>query len=88
MNNIGPALEVCEKYISALSPGYQKITYHMIFDVKTGKNFRRKAQFAADGHKTNTPEEMTYLSVVSRDSVRIALTIAALDDLDVLACGI
>ena len=31
---------------------------------------------------------MTYLSVVSRDSVWIALTIAALNDLDVLACDI
>ena len=31
---------------------------------------------------------MTYSSVVSRDSDRIALTIAALNDLDVLACDI
>eukprot|EP00980_Cylindrotheca_fusiformis_P019487 scaffold6736_cov93-Cylindrotheca_fusiformis.AAC.1 len=31
---------------------------------------------------------MTYSSVVSRDSVRIALTIAALNGLDILACDI
>ena len=31
---------------------------------------------------------MTYLSVVSRDSVQIALIIAVLNDLDVLACDI
>ena len=31
---------------------------------------------------------MTYLSVVSRDSVQIARAIAALNDLDVLACDI
>jgi hypothetical protein len=60
----------------------------MIFDVKMGENFRRKARFVADGHKTKTPAAMCYSSVVSRDSVRIALTIAALNDLDILACDI
>ncbi len=58
----------------------------MTFDVKMGENFRRKARFVADGHKTKTPAAMCYSSVVSRDSVRIALTIAALNDLDILAC--
>ena len=33
-------------------------------------------------------EAATYASVVSRDSVRIALTIAALNGLDILACDI
>ena len=60
----------------------------MIFDVKMGKNFRIKAQFFADGHKTKTPEVMTYSPVVSRDSFLIVLKIAALNDLDVLACDI
>ena len=31
-----------------------------------GENFRRKALFVADGHKTKNPETMTYSSVVSR----------------------
>ena len=53
-----------------------------------GKTFRRQSQFVADGHKTKSPAAMTYLSVVSRDSVRIALTIAALNDLDELTCDI
>ena len=35
-----------------------------------------------------TPAALTYSSVVSRDSVRIALTIAALNDLKVLSCDI
>jgi hypothetical protein len=60
----------------------------MIFDVKMGENFRRKARFMAEGHKTKTPAAMCYSSVVSRDSVRIALTIAALNGLDILACDI
>ena len=42
----------------------------------------------AGGHKTETPATLTYSSVVSRDSVRIALLIAALNDLDILACDI
>ncbi len=71
--------------------GYQEITGHMIlFDVKLGENFRRKARFVADGQKrTNTPTSVTYSTVVSRDcSVRICLTLAALNDLDVLAADI
>ena len=61
----------------------------MIFDVKMGENFRRKARFVAGGHKTKTPAAMTYsLVVVSRDSVCIALMIAALNDLDIMACDI
>ena len=55
-----PAFEVWERDISELLPGYQNITCHIIFDVKTDKNFRRKAQFFADGHKTKTPAAMTY----------------------------
>ena len=61
--------------------GYQEITGHMIFDIKLGEGFRRKARFVADGHKTKTPPSVTYSSVVSRDSVRICLLIAALNDL-------
>ena len=65
-----------------------KYDCHMIFDVDMGKENRRKERSVAYGHKTKTPSAMTYSSVVSRDSVRIALTISALNDLDVLACNI
>ena len=61
---------------------------HMIFDVKFGENFRHKARLVAGGHMTDTPNTLTYSSVVSRDSVRIALTIAALNELRVMACDI
>jgi hypothetical protein len=37
----------------------------------------------AGGHTTETPASLTYASVVSRDSIRIALTMAALNDLEV-----
>ena len=68
--------------------GYQEITGHIIFDVKLAENFRRKARYVADGHKTETPTSVTYSTVVSRDSVRICLTIAALNDLEVLAADV
>ena len=42
----------------------------------------------AEGHMKEAPASLTYSSVVSRDSVRIALTIAALNGLKVLACDI
>jgi hypothetical protein len=54
----------------------------MIFDVKM-EYFRRNARFVAGGHTTDTPHAMKYASVVSRESLRIALTLAALNDLDV-----
>ena len=60
----------------------------MIFDAKLGENFRRKVRLVGRGHTTTSPASSTYSSVVSRDSVRIALPIAALNDLDILACDI
>jgi hypothetical protein len=66
----------------SVPPTYQEIRCHMIFDVKM-EDFRRNARFVAGGHTTDTPHAMTYASVVSRESVRIALTLAALNDFDV-----
>ena len=63
--------------------GYQEITGHIIFDVKLGENFRRKARYVSDGHKTSPPASVTYSTVVARDSVRIMLLAAALNNLDV-----
>ena len=54
----------------------------MIFDVKM-ENFQFKARLVANGNETGTPASLTYASVVSRESVRIALTVAALNDLQV-----
>ena len=88
MKNIIPDFEVCENAISELPLGYQKFICHMIFDVKMGKTFRRKARLFADEQKNKTPAAMTYLSMVSRDFVCTALTISALNDLDILACDI
>ena len=63
--------------------GYQEIKCHVIIDVKM--DFSWKAGFVTGGHPTDTPGSITYSSVVSRDSVRLAFLIAGLNDLDVLA---
>jgi hypothetical protein len=59
----------------------------MVFDIKLG-NLAGKAQFVAGGHQTDPPKDMTYSSVISRDSIRIAFLVTALNDLDVLAANI
>ena len=71
----------------AVPVGYQKINCHMIFDIKVG-SLKRKARFVAGGHTTDAPTAMTYASVVSRESVRIGLLIAALNGLSILAADI
>ena len=71
-----------------IKPGYSFCSTHMIFDIKMDGSFTRKARLVADGHKTRPPTSITYSSVVARDSVRIALTIASLNSLNVSACDI
>ena len=51
-------------------------------------DFTRKARWVLDGHKTPDAIGSTYAGVVSRKSVCIALTYAALNDLDVFAANI
>ena len=67
--------------------GYQFVHCHMIFDVKPG-SLKRKARYVAGGHMTEAPAGMTYASVVSRESIRLGLLIAALNDLEVFAADI
>ena len=66
--------------------GYTKSSGHIIFDVKM--DFTRKARFVKDGHLTKDIEGSNYAGVVSRDTVRIAFTYAALNGLDVCASDI
>ena len=87
MKNIRIAFDTYDGDIDDLV-GYQFVKCHMIFDVNMGENFRRKARMVAGGHMTTSPSSLTYSSVVSRESVRIALTIAALNGLSTLACDI
>ena len=67
--------------------GHQQIRCHMIFDVKR-EDFRCKARLVAGGHTTAAPATITYASVVSRESVRIALLLTALNDVEVKTADI
>ena len=55
---------------SNVSPGkmicHQEIGMHMIFDIKLGENFQRKARMSAGGNSTKTPSYVTYSSVESQ----------------------
>jgi hypothetical protein len=87
MKNVGVAFEIWDggTIEDARSGkklvGYQEIKCHMIFDVKM--DLTRKARFVAGGHTTDPPASITYSSVVSRESVRIAFLVAALNDIDI-----
>jgi hypothetical protein len=59
----------------------------MIFDIKM-VGLVRKARFVAGGHLTDPPVDSVYSSVVSRDSVHILFTIAALNDLEVIGADV
>jgi hypothetical protein len=70
-----------------LPVGSKRIPYHIIFDVKF--NLTRKARCVAGGHRNDSvPTHATYSSVASRDSIRLGLMIAALNDINVLAADI
>ena len=88
MKNMRPAFEVFEGSVEQLPSGFQGIKCRMIFDVKIGENFHRKARLVVGGHTTEAPATLTYSSVISRDSIWIALTVAALNELEVMACDI
>ena len=85
MLNVGIAFDILEDDAS-MPVGWDKVTGHIIFDVKM--DFTRKARWVLDGHKTADPVCSTYAGVVSRESVRIALTYAALNGVDVFAADI
>ena len=82
MYNIGGAIEILPEG-QAAPPTWTKSTGHLIFDIKLDGT--RKARWVKDGHKTPDPDTSSFAGVVSRESVRIALTYAAVHGLDVFA---
>ena len=59
----------------------------MIFYIKQ-EDLRCKARLVAGGHTTEAPATITYVSVVSREAVIIALLLAALNDVEVKTADI
>ena len=84
MKNVMVAFEFPED--GKIPPGFKEIKCHMVFDIKS--TLQRKARFVAGGHMTDPPKESVFSSVVSRDSVRIGFTYAALNGLQVLAADV
>lgn len=54
----------------------------MVFDIKM-EDFKFKARLIGNGNETSTAGSLMYDIVVSRKSIRIALTLAALNEVDV-----
>ena len=51
-------------------------------------DFSRKCRMVANGATTETPESLTYSSVVSSDSVRLAFLVMELNELYVMTCNV
>ena len=66
---------------------HQYIHCHMIFDIKM-EDFHHKARLVAGGHATKAPATLTYASVMSRETVCIALLLAVLNDIDIWAADV
>ncbi|KAL7479383.1 hypothetical protein ACHAW6_005115 [Cyclotella cf. meneghiniana] len=54
----------------------------MIFDIKM-EDFCYKARLVAGGHMTKAPATLTNASIVSRETLCIALLVAVLNDVDI-----
>ena len=68
--------------------GYQEIELHLIYDIKMAENFHCKARLVAGDYRTKPPATITCSLVVSIDSVRVCLLLAALCDIDTLRSDI
>ncbi len=75
MGSVCVAFEILGPGIKA-PPGWHKASGHLVFGVKM--DFTRRAHWVKDGHKTLDTATSSFASVVSRDSICIALMHAAL----------
>ena len=62
--------------------GSQYMKCHLVFSIEM-EDFSRKACLVAGGHIVVAPKSLTFASVVSKESVRIVLTLAVLNNLEV-----
>ena len=77
MKGVSPAFRKLDNG-EIVTIGYQSVNCHMIFDVKM-EDFCCKTRLVVGGHGTELPDTTTYASVVSRETVRIDFTFAALN---------
>ena len=81
MNNLRVAFNILNGD-SKIPPVHQFMRCHMIFDIMINI-FKRKARYVAGANMTEPPSYITYAIVISRASICITLTMAALNDPDV-----
>jgi hypothetical protein len=77
MKNVRVAFRIIDGPPGTRLPGYQHILCHLEFDIKMDTYQFKARMVGGSRHMTETPASMTYASVVFRDNVCIALTIAA-----------
>ena len=82
MKNVKPAFKILGPGEHVPNKNYQYVHCHMIFDIKM-EDFRRKARLVAGRNMTEGPTSITYASVVSRETVRTTLILAAPNNLEV-----
>ena len=68
-----------------IKPGYEHFNVHIISDIKMDGKFTRKSRLVAKSHTTAPPSSITYSSVVSGDSLRVAFLLSSLNDLYIFA---
>ena len=85
MKNVRIAFKILEPEEN-LPPAHEFVPCHMIFDVKMDGT--AKARLVAAGCRTSDPAGSTWAGVVSRETVRLALVYAALNDLEVMSADI
>ena len=86
MENLKVAFDILHDKGQTPPPGYTKASGHLVFDVRM--TLERKARWVKDGHRTPEPDNSTFAGVVSRESIRIALTYASLNGLPVFGADI
>ena len=59
----------------------------MVFNI-TVEDLRHKAWLVTESHMTKAPAAITYVSIVLRETVRITLTFAALNDFEMKSAEI
>ena len=62
--------------------GWKKVTRNLLFNIHM--DFKRKAHWVLDGNRNPDPEGSLYAVVVLRGGIRIELTYAALNGLNVV----
>eukprot|EP00957_Ditylum_brightwellii_P191633 14590204-Ditylum_brightwellii.AAC.1 len=67
--------------------GHKKIDLYMVFNIKMD-TLQRKARLATNGTRTDPPKDITFSSIVSRDSIQLFFMLASLNDINILTTDI